>query len=180
MELNEILGEELFNQVKEKIGDKKVVIANDGSYIPKQKFDEVNTSKNQLKEQVGELSSQLESLKEAAKGNTNLEQKISELQKSNEDWEGKYQDSLISSALKLEAVKHNAINAEDVLAFVNKDNLSIDKHGKIKGLTDEFAALKKNKAYLFKANSSTPGTNPAGQKSGSEDVADRIKKSFGL
>lgn len=179
MELNEILGEDLYKQVSEKLGDKKVFV-NDGTYIPKQKFDEVNTSKNQLKEQVGQLSTQLESLKQSAKGNTELESKITELQKTNKDWETKYQDTLITSALKLEAVKYNAINPEDVLAFVNKANLSISEDGKIKGLTDEFTTLKKNKSYLFKGITNNPGTNPAGQKSGSEDVADKLKKSFGL
>ena len=38
--MKELLGEELYNQVKEKIGDKEMFI-NDGSYIPKKKFDDL-------------------------------------------------------------------------------------------------------------------------------------------
>lgn len=180
--LNELLGEELYNKVSEKLGDKKLLI-NDGSYIPKSKFDETNTAKSQLKEQVGQLSTQLESLKELSKGNTELEKKIADLQKTNTDWESKYQKSTVEAAIKLEAIKHNAINPEDILAFVKNSDLTIDDAGKVKGLTDQFTELKKNKAYLFQDDKSTttkPGTNPAGRKDTSDGLSDKLKKSFGL
>ena len=37
--LKEILGEELYNQVSQKLGDKKIDIINNGQWIPKSKFD---------------------------------------------------------------------------------------------------------------------------------------------
>ncbi|ADL07753.1 hypothetical protein [Thermosediminibacter oceani] len=56
MELKELLGEELFNQVMAKVGDHKIDIVSNGQWIPKSKFDEVITEKNQYKAQVEKLS----------------------------------------------------------------------------------------------------------------------------
>ncbi len=53
--LKEILGEELFEQVSEKLGDKKIDIVNNGSWIPKEKFDKVIKEKNTLKEQLEQI-----------------------------------------------------------------------------------------------------------------------------
>lgn len=179
--IKEIIGEELYSQVTEKMGDKKIDLL-DG-YIPKARFDEVNTSKSQLKTQVGELADQLALLKDSAKGNEDLLKKISDLQGSNEKWEKTHKDALIDSAIKLEAIKNDAIDPDDILPFVNKSSLIIDEAGKIKGLNDEFTTLKKNKAYLFKAqqgSNTNPGTNPAGKKTSTENMQDKLKKSFGL
>lgn len=53
--LKEILGEELYNQVQEKLGDKKVDVVNSGQWIPKEKFDKVINEKNNLKKQLEEI-----------------------------------------------------------------------------------------------------------------------------
>lgn len=50
-EIEKLLGTELFTQVKEKIGDKTLII-NDGKYIPKQKFDDLNNDKKDLQKQL--------------------------------------------------------------------------------------------------------------------------------
>ena len=53
--LKEILGQELFEQVEKKLGDKKIAIINDGSWIPKSKFDSVIEEKNQYKKQLEKI-----------------------------------------------------------------------------------------------------------------------------
>lgn len=96
MELNkELLGEELFNQVQEKLGDKKAVILDDGQeiynpkdglYFPKAKWDEVNTSKNHLQTELSTLQTELATLKESAGSKGDYEKKLVELQtKMNEN-----------------------------------------------------------------------------------------------
>jgi hypothetical protein len=77
MEINEILGDELFNQVKQKLGDKKLIV-NDGTYIPITKFNEIN-EKNKV------LSQQVESF-----GNTSKEPE--KLLETHKDLSGKYQE----------------------------------------------------------------------------------------
>ena len=77
-ELKEILGEELYNEVKEKIGDKELII-NNGTYIPKSKFDTLNETKKDLEEQ---LKTTNEKVQELSKVNPDeLNQKIEDLQK---------------------------------------------------------------------------------------------------
>ncbi len=56
--LKEILGEELYSKVNEKLGDKKLGIINDGSWIPKSKFDNVIKEKNNLKKQLEEIDTE--------------------------------------------------------------------------------------------------------------------------
>lgn len=53
--LKKLLGEDLFNQVSEKLGDKKIDVVNSGQWIPKSKFDEVIKDKNNYKTKVDEL-----------------------------------------------------------------------------------------------------------------------------
>lgn len=52
-DLKNLLGEELFNKIQEKLGDKKVMV--DDNFIPKTRFDQVNQEKNNLKKQLDEL-----------------------------------------------------------------------------------------------------------------------------
>jgi len=156
-----LLGEELYSKVTEKLGEKKIDLL-DG-YIPKNRFDEVNTSKAQLKTQVGELSNQLEALKGKASGNDDLMKTIAELQGKNKDWETKYQTTLLETAITSEATKEKARNSQDILAFIDRGQLVLEENGKVKGLSTQLTELKKSKPYLFDiAPQQTPGTNPAG------------------
>lgn len=79
--MKELLGEELYNQVKEKIGDKELII-NDGTYIPKAKFDDLNNDKKDLKKQLEEANTKIENLSKV-----NAE----DLQKEIDDWKTKYE-----------------------------------------------------------------------------------------
>jgi len=157
--LNEILGEELFNQITEKLGDKKIVI-NDGSYIPKQKFDEIINTKNELKEQNGTLSGELENLKKLAKGNGELEAKIEELQKNSADSQEKYNKSLIDNAVKFEAVHNKALDPADLSKFLDYSTLELDEAGNVKGLNEQITSLKENKGYLFEISKQTNNNSP--------------------
>lgn len=56
--LKEILGEELYSKVSEKLGDKKVDIVNNGNWIPKSKFDDVIEQKNNYKKQLEEIDTE--------------------------------------------------------------------------------------------------------------------------
>ncbi len=63
-EVKKLLGDELFKQVEEKIGDVKIDIVSDGKkWIPKVKFDEINTDKNTYKKQAENLTKDLDKLK---------------------------------------------------------------------------------------------------------------------
>jgi len=166
-ELKKLLGEELFNQVKEAIGDKELII-NDGSYIPKSRFDEVNNERNSLKEQLQERDKQLEDLKKQAKDSEELQNQIKQLQKQNEETQQEYEQRLneqkFDFAVEQALLKHEAKNVKAVKALLNSEKISLDDNGNLIGLEEQVKELKENEPYLFgkevKGRSPTENTNP--------------------
>lgn len=57
MDLQKILGEELAKQVKEKLGDKKIMVDNE-NFIPKNRVDEIIKERNKYKSKIEELEKQ--------------------------------------------------------------------------------------------------------------------------
>ncbi len=174
-----VLGDELYTTVTTKLGDKKIDIISD-SYIPKARFDEVNVSKNTLKTQVGELTSQIDALKKSSTGNEELQKTLTELQKKNGEWETKYNTTVLENAIKGEAVKEQAKDAQDILALINKANVKLDDSGKVSGLSEQLVELKKSKPYLFDIKEGTgtgkpPANNPAGGSKEDDKWAEMFK-----
>ena len=103
MDLKEILGEELYKQVNEKLGDKKLIV-NDGSYLPKSKFDEKNEEVKLLKEKVSSLEKTTKDTESMLKDNDELKKKFDALQNdSKSQLEAK--DKQISHITKRTALK---------------------------------------------------------------------------
>ena len=163
----EVFGEELWSQIETTVKEKGLNLIVDNKekpeYIPKDRFNEVIGSKNELKAQVSELSAQLETLKKASKGNDELTKTIEELQKKNGEWEGKYKNTLLESAIKIKAMSEKAKDAGDLIKFLDTSKLEIDETGNVKGLDEQLKTLKESKSYLFdvaQQNNNT-GANPA-------------------
>lgn len=173
--LVEILGQELFDQVSEKMGDQKLII-NDGNYIPKQKFDEANNSKNVLKDQVSELTTQLETLKKSAKGNEELERTIEALQATNTDWSNKYQMNILENAVKFKALQEKARDIGDMTKFIDLQAVTMNEDGTVDGLDAQFDELKKNKAYLFESEAPQNNNRPLNPPAGGGNVLSEKEK----
>jgi len=137
-------------------------------YVDKSQFDQVNT-------QAGELNKQLEELKKAANGNAELTKTIEELQKKNGEWEGKYKDGMLVSAVKMAAMKANARDAGDVLSLLDKNKLVLKDDNTIEGLEEQLKTLQESKGYLFGDAVKIDGTNPA---NGTKTEADQIANDF--
>lgn len=154
MDLKELLGEELYNQVVAKLGDKhKIAIVSDGNWIPKDKFNEVNEAKKQAEEALKERDKQLADLKKAAEGNEELKKQIEQLQIENKTKEQEYQtklrDMAVTTAIKL-AVAGQVHDPDLVAGLLDKSKIEIDENGTIKaGLDDQIKALRQSKAFLF-------------------------------
>ncbi|GJM72994.1 hypothetical protein HMSSN036_52100 [Paenibacillus macerans] len=106
MDLKELLGEELYNQVVAKVGGKhKIAVVSDGNWFPKEKFDEVNNAKKQAENDLKERDKQLTQLQEAAKGNEEMQATIKKLQDENkaasEKYEAEVKQLKVNTALKL-------------------------------------------------------------------------------
>ena len=164
-ELEKLLGTELFNQVKEKLGDKKVII-DDGKMIPKSRLDEVSEQKDALKSQVDALNKDLEGLKKSVKDNEGATAKIKELQDA---ITAKEAESL--AITKKFAVREALKNAEckhPELFEPRFDLAKIEMDGdKIKGFDDMLKPIKEQYADQFgtvKVAGGRPVENPINPK----------------
>ncbi len=164
MDLKELFGEDLFKQVSEKVGDKhKLAIVSDGTWIPKEKFDSVNTDKGEYKKQVDELSKSLGELKDKLKDNEGAGQQIADLQNQIKDKEAELGKARKESATKLAIIKANPKDVSDILPHIKQDSITITEAGEISGLEEQLKTLKEGKPYLF--NEEVPG-GTGGSKGG--------------
>ena len=151
--LKELLGEDLYDQVKEKLGDTEVtVVDSNDPMVPKRRLDEVIAERNRYKEQVEERDSQLAGLKTGAKDNEVLKAQIADLQAKNkqatEDYEKQLKDQRFAFAVERAVAKADARNVKAVVALLDASKISLDGENLI-GFDEQVAALKKSDPFLF-------------------------------
>lgn len=179
MTLKELLGEELYSQVMEKVGDKhKIAIVSDGNWIPKDKFDAVNNEKNEYKQQVESLNQKLTELNGKLKDNEEAQQTIEALKQQIEDKEQELAQTRKINAIKFEILKANPRDVADILPHIDSDVVKIED-GKVLGLEEQIKALKESKAYLFNDEepSGTGGSKGNAPRSASRNII--TKEDFG-
>lgn len=145
-------------------------------YIPKNRFDEVNTAKADLEGQVKDRDKQLKDLKDAAKDSEALQTKIAELEETNKqtktDYEGWIKDMKLSSAIKdqLTDCKYPELVADKI----DRSKLILAEDGSVSGLSEQLKGVRDTYKELF--NPTVSGRTPAnnGKKTpGSEPDSDR-------
>lgn len=135
----------------------KVMEGLNGSFVTKARFNEVNEENKALKAQVAERDGQIETLKESAGGNTELQNQIATLQEANKQKDKDHADEIkalkIGNAVELALSNAKAKNNTAVKAlladFLAKAELTED--GAVKGLDEEIGKLLKGQdtAFLF-------------------------------
>lgn len=150
MDLKTILGEELFNQVNEKLNGKRIMI-DDDNFIPKSRFNEVNAKKKELEKQLEELTETKLKFDELLSQKKELENKISTM-----EFDFVLEDNLKSSKCKNNKVLKSLL---DLTSMVVKD-------GKIEGLDEQIKKLQETDSYLFdlEENSLNTGKMPKGNR----------------
>lgn len=138
------------------------------SFMPKDKFNEVNDQVKELKTQIADRDKQLKDLGDKAKGNEDLTKQIQDLQAANkqtkDDYDTKIKNMTLDNAIKLKLKDSNA-KYEDLLATkIDRSKLEVSEDGSIKGLDDQIKGLQSGYADLFGAPVVPPGGggNPAG------------------
>ena len=176
MGLKELLGEELFGQVTEALKgkgkDNKDVelIINDGNYIPRSKFNEVNEKVKSLETEITTRDEQLKDLGEKAKGNADLEKQIAALTEANTktkaEYEAKLKDITLNTAIEKALTANQAKYTDLLVTKIDKSKLVLDGE-KVVGLDEQITGLKESFKDLFgetritgKDEQSNPGGNP--------------------
>lgn len=159
MDLRELLGEELYNQVIAKLGDKKIAVVSDGNWIPKDKFNELNNEKNTLKETADQLRADLKEMKEKAKGNDALTSQITALETQLQENETKIKDVRTSAAIERELLKANAKFPDLLVGKFDKSKVEVLEDGTVKGLEDQLKVIKESYKDLF-GETQIAGTPP--------------------
>ncbi|CAM4185701.1 phage scaffolding protein [Paenibacillus alkaliterrae] len=164
MDLKELLGEELYKQVIEKLGDKhKVAVISDGNWIPKDTFNQVNEAKKQLETDLKDRDKQLTDLKKSAGDNETLKQQISVLQEDNKksagDYEAKIKDMKVAAAIEKALGAANAKFPDLLLSKVDKAKIELLQDDTVRGLEDQIKTLKESYKELFGEDKLTGG-NP--------------------
>jgi hypothetical protein len=162
--LKELLGEELYSQVTEKLGDKKIMV-DDGNFIPKSRFDQVNQAKKELEVQLKDRDTQLADLSKNNKDNEALLNQIKDLQALNKqtttDYESKINQMQFDYALDGALTNAKSKNNKALKALLDMNSIKYQE-GKLEGFQEQIEALQKDASYLFDLNTAPANTGGLG------------------
>ena len=163
--LKEILGEELFNQVAEKINahngneankDKQIKIANlgGGDYVSKAKHDALQALFDSKDQELTAANGLIEGFKKTAKGNEELQGQITTYQDQVKQLQAQLVQTQIDSGLKIAFMEAGGTDIDFLIWKAKNANdgkpLELGEDGKIKGIDDLISGLKTSAPNHFK------------------------------
>lgn len=199
MKLEELLGEELYAQVKAKIDEangkeadktKHIRYADlsEGNFVSKEKYTALEAEHQANGAKLTEANSLIEQLKKVAKEDQGAQDKIAEYQTKVTELEGELEQTKLNAAIRVGLLNEQAMDA-DYLAYKLKEKnekLELDEQGNIKGWPEKIAALKTQLPEQFrtKGKENFQGFRPLdkeGNPTGSNTFtkADILKKPYG-
>lgn len=170
--LKEILGEELFKQVSEKINahngneankEKQVKLANlgGGEYVGKGKYDALNELLTGKQTELDTANGLIADLKKASKGNEEMQGKISGYETQVQQLQAQLQETKIKSALKVALLSEKAQEIDFLTFKVNEKlkeqgkTLELDENENIKGWDEIKSGLKTQFPKMFESESNS-------------------------
>lgn len=155
-DFKELVGEEIYTQIADKIGDKKIIVADkDGDYIPYSRFKEVNDNNKSVLQQVEDYKKQIEELTPLKEKSGIWENERQELIKAKEELENNYKKELytrdFNSAFSKLLSESECIDDVALKAHLKMDDIKLEE-GKLIGAEEQIAKLKEEKKHLFKQN----------------------------
>lgn len=140
-----------FNNISAKLSELgyEVLINNkkQAEFIPAGRLSEVVSQRDSFKAKVEELNTQLEQMKANAQGNDKLQGEIQKLMDQNNALLQDLEETRINAEIMVAA--KDAINAKDLLVFINRENIKVNAKGEILGVDAEIERLREEKPYLF-------------------------------
>lgn len=164
--LKQLLGDLYTDEVAKAIGDKDLAVVNDGSWLPRTKYNEKDIEAKELRKQLDERDKQLKALEGKAAGHEELKAALEAAQEANTqaiaEWEAKAATMRLEFAVEKALSDAKAKNTKAVRALLNMDNVKLDGE-QLLGLKEQLDALQKSDAYLFgEPTKIGGGTNPPG------------------
>ena len=201
--LKEILGEELYSQLEEKINayngneenkDKQIKLDNiaTGKYVSQLKYGDLET---QLKGKGTELETAnklIEELRKSTKSDEELQKKIKEYEGQIEDLQAENAQNKLKYALK-DALRNAKAVDTDYLCYVleksakeSGESIELDDDGNVKGWDDKLKELKVQCPNMFESGESNkhvhenklPDQNHDGGTTEPKNLADAIRMKF--
>ncbi len=158
------------------------------SWIPKNKFNELNESAKLTKSQLEQTNKQLEELKKNATLTDEQKKQLDDL-KAQLDEQTKTHESELATLRKNHAIdtalgSAKAKNAKAVRALLDESKIVLGDDGSISGLKEQLEAVQKDNDYLFDTADSNPnegnpkpkfGNDPSDGKGGDELFSGMMK-----
>lgn len=140
----------------------------DGNFVPKTRFNEINTELKQVKDQVKERDGQLETLKKSVGDSEELKKQIETLQNDNKAKDDAHAAEI--KQLKIDAAVDKALadakakNIKAVKALLDLSKAELDDDGNIKGLDEQLKNLTgaEDTKFLFDIDSQQKNNNSKG------------------
>lgn len=144
-------------------------------FIPKARFDEVNTAKNHAEEQVKERDKQIEGLKAASGDAESLKKQIETLQAANKQKDSEHAAEIkklkVDAAVDAALTAAKAKNLKAARALLDLDKAELSDDGTVKGLAEQIEKLKAGDDTKFMFDASAK-PKMKGAKTGEEGVED--------
>ena len=166
--LKEILGEELFNQLSEKINahngdeankEKQIKLANlaSGEYVGKGKFDALQEAMNGKDTEIANANKLIAELKKASKGNDEMQKKFADYEAENARLQAELQQTKVKAAIKVALLSEKAVDVDYLTFKLNEklneegESLELDENDNIKGWDDKLSGLKTQFPSMFES-----------------------------
>ena len=146
------LGDDLFGQVEAALKDVDgltIIPTNDGSWIPKAKFDEETGKQKTLKATITTLNQQLAEAKQKGESATALQATIDSLKQQVADKDATITGMKRSGKIREALTKAKVRDAAVVEKLLDAAKIGEDDKGALTGLDDQLKALKESSPYLF-------------------------------
>lgn len=169
--LKEILGEELYKQLKEKLdaynGDEankekliKLVNLTDGGYVSKDKYTSLETDLSGKTSELEKATGLIEELKKSTGKDEGLQQKITDYESEITTLKTENEELKTENALKFALVSAGAVDVEYlVFKAKEKGEIKLADDGKIKGIDDLISGLKTQLPAMFGNSNSNQQQN---------------------
>ena len=173
--LKEILGEELYAQIEEKINahngneankDKLIKLANlcGGEYVGKAKHDALQAKFDSKDQELIKANGLIAELQKAAKGDESLQQKVTEYQNQVGQLQKQLTDTLIDSGLRIAFMEAGGMDIDYLIWKAKTDNggkpLELGDDQKVKGIDDLVSGLKTSSPNHFKKADGSKKVDP--------------------